>query len=65
MKPITDKLLDSVPELQKNLLALSVDFDKLAIQFAKQKNKVSEINSLRTNLETYLKSNINFIDHQH
>jgi hypothetical protein len=65
VKPITDKLLDSVPELQKNLLALSVDFDKLAIQFAKQKNKVSEINSLRTNLETYLKSNINFIDHQH
>jgi len=65
VKPITDTLLASVPELQKQLSSLSIDMDKLIIQFSEQKKKVSEINSLRTNLETYLKSNINLVDHQH
>ncbi len=64
-KPISNKFISSIPELKEYLSTLEHKTKYLMNTFANQKKEVSKINLLKTNLETYLKSNSELLDHQH
>jgi len=49
-------MIESIFTLKNRILELTLESDKLTAVLTKQKLKISEVNQLKSNLETYLKT---------